>query len=265
MAAIAADWLAGRQSKDDDVLMKNMVVDDPTPTPSSTPSSLVHCTMTIGEARAQYMDRVRQMREEQFREAQADAAYNHHLLQEHLQAEEQIAAERAEQEALLDSYRSARKGRLERWRYRMRVAEAAAAYKEASKEGDEAGEALFGETEDEAEDNAGSDESPLRWRRRGPAPPRPRGTKNEVEDTAGSAEAPPRQQRGRGHRRLSRGPTLPATWGRISTAPLRRRPPATRQRTSPAPPRPRPAANEAAPHRKRGRVEHGRSPPLGST
>ena len=69
---------------------------DPTPTPSSAPSSLVHCTMTIGEARAQYMDRVRQMREEQFREAQADTAYNHHLLQEHLQAEEQIASERAE-------------------------------------------------------------------------------------------------------------------------------------------------------------------------
>ena len=246
MAAIAADRLAGRQPEDDDVPMENMVVDDPAPTPSSAPSSPVHCTMTIGEARAQYMDRVRQMREEQFREAQADAAYNHHLLQEHLQAEEQIAAERAEQEALLDSYRSARKGRLERWRYRMRVAEAAAAYKEASKEGDEAGEALFGETEDEAEDNAGSDESPLRWRRRGPAPLRPRGTNNEAEDTAGSAplaprwrtspasarpysaEAPPRQQRGRGHRRLSRGPTLPATWGRISTAPLRRRPPATR-------------------------------------
>ena len=59
--------------------------------------------MTIGEARAQYMDRVRQMREEQFWEAQADAAYNHHLLQEHLQAEEQIAAEREEQEALLNS------------------------------------------------------------------------------------------------------------------------------------------------------------------
>ena len=108
------------------------------------------------------MDTVRQKRQEQFREAQADAAYNHHLLQEHLQAEEQIAAERAEQEALLDSYRSAREGRLERWRYHMRVAEAAAAYKEASKEGDEAGEALFGETEDEAEDNAGSNESPLR-------------------------------------------------------------------------------------------------------
>ena len=80
----------------------------------------------------------------------------------------------------------------------MRVAEAAAAYKEASKEGDEAGEALFGETEVEAEDNAGSDESPLRWRRRGPAPPRPRGANNEAEDIAGSAEAPPCQQRGGG-------------------------------------------------------------------
>ena len=47
----------------------------------------------------------------------------------------------------------------------MRAAEAAAAYKEASKEGDEAGEALFGKTEDEAEDNASSDESPLCWHR----------------------------------------------------------------------------------------------------
>ena len=76
MAAIAADRLA--------VPMENMVVDDLAPTPSSAPSSPVHCTMTIGEARAQYMDRVRQMPEEQFQEAQADAAYNHHLLQEHL-------------------------------------------------------------------------------------------------------------------------------------------------------------------------------------
>ena len=41
----------------------------------------------------------------------------------------------------------------------MWVAEAAVAYKE----GDETGEALFGETEDEAEDNAGSDESLLCW------------------------------------------------------------------------------------------------------
>ena len=113
IAAIAANWLAGRQPKDNDVPMDNMVVDDPTPTPSSVPSSSVHCTMTIGEARAQFMGRVRQIREEQFREAQAGAAYYHHLLQEHLQAEEQFAAERAEQEALLDSYRSAREGRLE--------------------------------------------------------------------------------------------------------------------------------------------------------
>ena len=69
MAAIAADWLAGSQPKDDDVPMENMVVDDLTPTPSSTPSSPVHCTMTIGEACAQYMDTVRQKHEEQFREA----------------------------------------------------------------------------------------------------------------------------------------------------------------------------------------------------
>ena len=82
------------------------------------------------------MDTVWQKGEERFREAQADAAYNHHLLQEHLQAEEQIAAE---QEALLDSYRTARKGRLERWRYRMRVAEVAATYKE----DDEAGGAVW--------------------------------------------------------------------------------------------------------------------------
>ena len=112
----------------------------------------------------------------------------------------------------------------------MRVAEAVVTYKE----GDEASEALFGETEDEAEDNAGSDESPLRWRRRGPAPLRPRGANNEAEDTAGSAEAPPRRQRG----------------GGFSPAPPRRRPPATRQRTSPTSPRPLPAANEAVPHRK---------------
>ena len=126
----------------------------------------------------------------------------------------------------------------------MQVAEVAAAYKE----GDEAGEALFGETEDEAEDNAGSAESPLRWHRRGPSPPRPRRANNKAEDTTGSAEALPRQQRDTGHHRLSQGPTLLATRGRISTAPPRRRP----------------AANEAAPHRKQGRVEHGRSPPLGS-
>ena len=66
MAAIAADWLAGRQPEEDDVPMENMVVDDPAPTPSSAPSSPVHCTMTIGKAHAQYMDMVRQKCEEQF-------------------------------------------------------------------------------------------------------------------------------------------------------------------------------------------------------
>ena len=64
--------------------MVNMVVDNPAPTTSSAPSSSVHCTMTIGEARAQYMDRVRQMREEQFREARADAAYNHQIGRAHV-------------------------------------------------------------------------------------------------------------------------------------------------------------------------------------
>ena len=218
--------------------------------------------MTIGEARAQYMDMVRQKREEQFREAQADAAYNHLLLQEHLQAEEQIAAERVEQEALLDSYRSAREGRLERWLYRMQVAEAAAAYKE----GDEAGEALFGETEDEAKDNASSDESPLCWRRRGPAPPRSRGANNKAEDTAGYAEGPPHQHRGGGPTPprprsanneaediagSAEAPPCLAMWGRVSTVPLRRRPPATRQRhrrlcrgPAPLPTRPRHTENE---------------------
>ena len=85
MAAIAADWLAGWQPEDDDdVPMENVVVDDPAPTPSSAPSSPVHCTMTIGVDRAQYMDMVRQKREEQVWDAQADSAYNHHVLQEHL-------------------------------------------------------------------------------------------------------------------------------------------------------------------------------------
>lgn len=59
MSAIAADRLAGRQPEDDDEPIENMVVDDPAPTPSSVPSSSVHCTMTIDKARAQYMDRVR--------------------------------------------------------------------------------------------------------------------------------------------------------------------------------------------------------------
>ena len=69
MAAIAADRLAGRQPEDDDVPMENMVVDDSAATPSFASSSPVHCTMTVGEACAQYMDTVRHKREEQFREA----------------------------------------------------------------------------------------------------------------------------------------------------------------------------------------------------
>ena len=64
MAAIAADRLADRQLQDDDVPMENTVVDDPAPTPSSVPSLPVHCTMTIGEARAQYRDTVRQKHQE---------------------------------------------------------------------------------------------------------------------------------------------------------------------------------------------------------
>ena len=107
----------------------------------------------------------------------------------------------------------------------MRVVEAVAAYKE----GDEAGEALFGETEDEQRTmpaptsprSAGVDKSLLRRgpaaptmrKRTPPAPPRPhpagnegedfsRSTEvppagNETEDIAGSVEASPRCQRGR--------------------------------------------------------------------
>ncbi|KAE8806640.1 hypothetical protein D1007_17165 [Hordeum vulgare] len=64
----------------------------PTLPPSHAPSffavppSPVHYTMTIGEASGHSMDMVR---DEQFREAQADAAYNHHLLQEHMQDDEE--------------------------------------------------------------------------------------------------------------------------------------------------------------------------------
>ena len=205
MAAIAADRLAGRQSEEDDVPMENMVANDPAPTPSSAPSSPVHCTMTIGEARAQYMDRVRQMREEQFREAQADAAYNHHLLQEHLQAEEQIAAERAEQEALLDSSAS---GTACRWR-RLRPPTkrlAKRAMKRARRCLARPRTRQRTMPAPTSPRSAGVDEALLRrgpvaptTRQRTPsAPPRPRPANNEAEDIAGSAEAPPCRQRGGG-------------------------------------------------------------------
>ena len=112
---------------------------------------------------------------------------------------------------MLDSYCSTREGRLERWRYRMRVAEAAAAYKE----GYEVGEALFGETEDKAEDNAGSDEALLRRgpaapttrQRTPPAPPRPHPAGNEGKDFPPLRRGAARRQRDRGHRRFRRGPT----------------------------------------------------------
>ena len=71
MAAIAADWQAGRQPKD--VQMEDTSDDEPAAPSSSSaapsssaPPSPVHCTMTMGEAHAHYMDMVR---EERFREA----------------------------------------------------------------------------------------------------------------------------------------------------------------------------------------------------
>ncbi|KAE8782260.1 hypothetical protein D1007_44350 [Hordeum vulgare] len=93
------------------------------------------------------------VREEQFREAHAHTAYNHHLLLEHVQAEEQLAidtmvlsdADVSEQEPLLESYRSGRKIRLARWRLRHWVEEVPAA----SKECDDTDGALFDEIDDE--------------------------------------------------------------------------------------------------------------------
>ena len=72
MAAIAA----GRQAEADDGPMDDAVEDEPGPSSSPAPPSAVHCTMTIGEARAHYMDMVREEPEDMFREAHADAAYN---------------------------------------------------------------------------------------------------------------------------------------------------------------------------------------------
>ena len=65
---------------------------------------------------------VREEREKQSREVQADTAYNHHLLQEHVQAEEQLGAGRAvtpdadhvEQQALLELEDTAARLRRER-------------------------------------------------------------------------------------------------------------------------------------------------------
>ena len=65
--------------------------------------------ITMCEARSQCIDMVVKERNEDFRQAQANQAYNLRLLKEHRRAEEKlgVAAEMqvAEQEALLQSYR----------------------------------------------------------------------------------------------------------------------------------------------------------------
>ncbi|KAE8778603.1 Sulfotransferase [Hordeum vulgare] len=76
MAAIAASWEAGTQQEAEDVPMVDAAKGEPTPSSSSVPPFPVDCTMIIDEARAHYMDMVRDEREEWFREAQGDAAFN---------------------------------------------------------------------------------------------------------------------------------------------------------------------------------------------
>ena len=112
----------------------------------------------------------------------------------------------------------------------------------------------------------------LRTRQRTmPAPTSPR---SAGVDEALLRRGPTTQQQGRGHRRLRQGPAPPTTRQRTSLAQPRphpagnvgedfhrsteARPAGNETEASPAPPRPRPAANEAAPHRKQGRVVHGR-------
>ena len=64
-----------------------------------------------------------------------------------------------EQEALVDSYHSAREIRRDRWRYSLHRAELAAAYREFDKAADE----VRGKTENKVEDIAGSaDAAPRR-------------------------------------------------------------------------------------------------------
>ena len=118
--------------------------------------------------------------------------------------------ERAEQEALLDSYCSTREGRLERWRYRMRWRRLRPPTKNAMKWARRylarprtRQRTMPAPTSPRS---AGVDEALLRrgpaaptTRQRTPsAPPRPRPTNNEAEDIASSAEAPPCRQHGGG-------------------------------------------------------------------
>ncbi|KAE8793482.1 Peroxisomal biogenesis factor 3 [Hordeum vulgare] len=127
MVGIATRWQASRKARDIDDPMEDAADDDPTlssssssiapPSSSVVPPSSGHFTMSIDEAHAHYMDMVR---EEWV--ARAVATYNHHLLHELLQEEEELDAGRVvacdvdlvEQEALLVSYRFARKIRLAR-------------------------------------------------------------------------------------------------------------------------------------------------------
>ena len=76
MAAIAAGWQVGRQPED--AANDNELAP---PSSSAPPSS-------CRKARAHYMNMMREEWEEQFRETQADANYNHNLLQKHMQVEE---------------------------------------------------------------------------------------------------------------------------------------------------------------------------------
>ncbi|KAE8816551.1 hypothetical protein D1007_05883 [Hordeum vulgare] len=93
--------------------------------------------MTMSEGCGHYMDMVRDKGEERFHEARADAAYNLQLLKEQWQAEEQLGDDKAiasnmyvaKHTTLLESYRSARKIRLNRWWYRHCRTKLEAAYK----------------------------------------------------------------------------------------------------------------------------------------
>jgi hypothetical protein len=53
-------WLAGRQPEDDNVPMEDAADDERAPPSSSVPPLPVHCTITIDEARAHYMDMVQE-------------------------------------------------------------------------------------------------------------------------------------------------------------------------------------------------------------
>ncbi|KAE8802853.1 Sulfotransferase [Hordeum vulgare] len=105
VSRLAPSRQTGGQTEADDVALKDAGEDEP-----AQYCSPVHDSMTIDEARANYMDMVR---EEQFHQAPANQAYNLQLLEGHHQAEEQLAVKRAiapctDVTELLESYRLAR-------------------------------------------------------------------------------------------------------------------------------------------------------------